>query len=201
MTTSDDPTIGLLGGLGVGAAIHYYRELAAAHDDHRQPMKLVMIHASISRATEHASKGDRLGLASYLAGLLARLQSAGATIGVLPAVTPHMCIDELTAITPLPLIDLTHAVADHIQQRGLSRVALFGTRFVVESDMSGQPSRGRDRAAAGFRRSPSSTTRIQRWPTVALPPTNAVKRSWRSRIRCNGATASRRSCWRAPISP
>ena len=133
-----DLVIGLLGGLGVGAAVHYYRELAAAHDDRRRPMNLVMIHASISRATAHASGGDRHGLASYFAGLLGRLKDAGATIGVVPAVTPHICIDELKAITPLPLIDLTQVVADEIRQRHLSRIALFGTRFVIESDMYGR---------------------------------------------------------------
>jgi len=131
-------TIGLLGGLGVGAAVHYYRELAAAHDDRRQPMNLAMIHASISRATDHASRGDRQGLASYFAGLLGRLKSAGATVGVVPAVTPHICIDELKAMTPIPVVDLTQAVADQIRQRGLGRIALFGTRFVIESDMYGR---------------------------------------------------------------
>jgi aspartate racemase len=130
--------IGLLGGLGVGAAIHYYRELAAAHDGHRRTMNLVMTHASISRATAYAADGDRQGLANYLAGFLSRLKSAGATIGVLPAVTPHMCIDELTAIAPIPVMDLTRVVSDHIQERKLSRVALFGTKFVVNSNMYGR---------------------------------------------------------------
>jgi aspartate racemase len=97
-----------------------------------------MVHASISRATQHASTGDRQGLAAYFAGLLGRLKSAGATVGVVPAVTPHICIDELKAITPIPVVDLTQAVADHIRQRQLSRVALFGTRFVIESDMYGR---------------------------------------------------------------
>ena len=130
--------IGLLGGLGVGAAIHYYRELAAAHDDARQPMQLAMVHASISRATGDASQKDRKGLAAYLAGFLGQLKAAGATIGVLPAVTPHICIDELQAIAPIPVIDLTKVVSDHLQARRLSKVALFGTRFVVESDMYGR---------------------------------------------------------------
>lgn len=133
-----EPMIGLLGGLGVGAAIHYYRELAAAHDDVRRPMNLAMVHASISRATNYAARGDREGLATYLAGLLERLKAAGATFGVLPAVTPHLCIDELQAIAPIPVIDLTKVVSDHLQERKLSRVALFGTRFVVESDMYGR---------------------------------------------------------------
>jgi aspartate racemase len=137
-TNSVEPTLGLLGGLGVGAAVHYYRELAAAHDAVSRTMNLVMAHASISRATNHAEQGDRKGLATYLAGFLERLAGAGATIGILPAVTPHLCIDELTRMTPIPVIDLTRVVSDHLQQRRLSRVALFGTRFVVESDMYGR---------------------------------------------------------------
>ena len=64
-----DQVIGLLGGLGVGAAIHYYRKLA------------------------DASTGDRQGLAAYFAGLLGRLKSSGATIGVVPAVDPFPHVD------------------------------------------------------------------------------------------------------------
>jgi aspartate racemase len=128
--------IGLVGGLGVGAAIHYYRELAAAHG--AMPMQLVMSHASVAEVTDYTSKGDRNGLATYLAGLLSQLKSAGATIGVVPAVTPHFCIDELIAIAPIPVIDITKAVADAMRDRTLSRVALFGTRFVIESDFYGR---------------------------------------------------------------
>ncbi|MGH9218907.1 MAG: aspartate/glutamate racemase family protein [Vicinamibacterales bacterium] len=137
-TRGAGPVLGLLGGLGVGAAIHYYRELAAAHDRRGRSMSLVMVHASIARATDYASKGDRRGLATYLAALLEQLKGAGAGIGILPAVTPHICIDELQAIAPLPVIDLTKVVADHMRERRLSRVALFGTRFVVESDLYGR---------------------------------------------------------------
>lgn len=133
-----DQMIGLIGGLGVGAAIHYYRELAAAHDDRRRPLSLVMGHASISRTTEYASNGDRQGLAVYLAGVLSRLKAAGATFGVVPALTPHICIDELLAIAPLPVIDITQVVAARLRERQLSKVALFGTRYVVESDLYGR---------------------------------------------------------------
>jgi aspartate racemase len=142
MTTAEaqsaDPMIGLIGGLGVGAAISYYRGLAAAHDDRRRPLRLVMDHASISRATGYASNGDRHGLAVYLAGFLSRLKTAGATFGVIPAVTPHLCIDELKRITPLPVIDITEVVANHVHARKLSKVAMFGTRFVIESDLYGR---------------------------------------------------------------
>jgi aspartate racemase len=130
--------IGLVGGLGVGAAIHYYRELAGRYDDRRQPLALVMAHASITRATDYAANADRHGLADYLCGFMTRLRDGGATFGVVPAVTPHLCIDELRAMSPIPVVGLPEAVADAIRSRGLSRVALFGTRFVVTSDLYGR---------------------------------------------------------------
>ena len=131
-------TIGLLGGLGVGAAVHYYRELAAAHQRLGRTMDLVMTHASIARATDYAAAGNRKGLADYLAGFVERLKAAGATFAVLPALTPHMCIEELQAIAALPVIDLTQVVADHVRERKLGTVALFGTRYVVESNLYGR---------------------------------------------------------------
>jgi aspartate racemase len=130
--------IGLVGGLGVGATVHYYRELAAAHDKAGRPLMLSMVHAQMSRVFEHASAGDRDGLARYLAGVLSQLQASGATIGVVPALTPHLAIDELLAITPLPIVSLIDAVNRELSDRQLRRVALMGTRFVVESNMFGK---------------------------------------------------------------
>lgn len=130
--------IGLVGGLGVGAAIHYYRELAAAHDRINQPLELSMVHAQMSRVFEHASAGDRTALARYLAGILSQLERAGARVGVIPALTPHLSIDELLPISPLPLVSLIDAVNGEIAARGLQAVALLGTRFVVESDLFGK---------------------------------------------------------------
>src|SRR5262249_26214512 len=51
------------------------------------------------------------------------------------AITPHICAAELTAISPLPLIDMVSEVAAAIQARDLKRVALLGTRFTVETRM------------------------------------------------------------------
>jgi aspartate racemase len=131
------PVVGLIGGLGVGAAVHYYRELASAHDDARDPLRLVMTHASISRTTAYAAAGDRQALAEYLSGFLTHMAAAGATLGVVPAVTPHIGIKKLKALAPIPVSDLIEAVADHVRMRRFSRIALFGTRYVVESDLYG----------------------------------------------------------------
>lgn len=130
--------IGLVGGLGVGATVHYYREIAAAHDRLGRPLSLSMVHAQVSRVFECAAAGDRAGLARYLADILSQLKASGATLGVIPALTPHLAIDELMAISPLPLVSAIEAVNQELAVRRLRRVALFGTRFVVETKMFGR---------------------------------------------------------------
>ena len=78
---------------------------------------------------------DRTGLARYLAGFISSLAAGGAEMAAIVAITPHICAAELTAISPLPLIDIVSEVAAAIRTLGLKRVALLGTRFTVESRM------------------------------------------------------------------
>jgi aspartate racemase len=129
--------IGLFGGLGVGAAIHYYDALARAREATDRRLELTMVHAQMSRVFEHAQADDKAGLASYLAGIIGRLKASGAEVAVIPAVTPHLCITELEAISSLPIVNLLTAARAAIAARGLRRVALFGTRFVVQTGMCG----------------------------------------------------------------
>jgi aspartate racemase len=128
---------GLVGGLGVGAAIHYYRELAKAHDKLKLPMNLAMVHADMARVMAWAGKGDAKSMGQYVAGVLTRLKAAGATFAAVPAVTPHLCFPELQSISPLPVVNLLEVVNDTLRSSGFHRVALFGTRFTVESAMFG----------------------------------------------------------------
>jgi aspartate racemase len=130
--------IGLIGGLGVGAAIHYYQELAKAHTARGRALNLVMIHAHMDRVRGAVEAGDKDGLASYLAALIARLKAAGAEFAVVPAVAPHIAIAELVELSPLPLVNLIEEVKREIQSRSLRRVALFGTRYAIESGLFGQ---------------------------------------------------------------
>lgn len=129
--------VGLLGGLGVGAAIHYYRNLAHAHDARGRTLDLVMAHAETSRIFEHVQAADPRGMAEYLNSFLCRLKAAGAEYGVVPAVTPLYCLHELTAISPLPLINMVNAVSAALAAQSAQRVAVFGTRYVIESGFYG----------------------------------------------------------------
>jgi aspartate racemase len=125
-------TLGLIGGLGPGATIHYYRELADANAG-----EMLLIHADMKYALSHVTSGDHAGLAAYFARLIERLAGGGAEIAAISAITPHICIRELEKITPLPLVNIIDEVGAEIRARGYRRVALFGTRYVVESRMFG----------------------------------------------------------------
>ncbi len=129
--------IGLIDGLGVGAKVLYYQELAKMHAERGRVLNLVMAHADVNRVLSAAQAGDTAGLADYLAGLIGRLADAGADFAVIPAVTPHICIAELVKPSRLPIVNLAEEVQREIEARGWRRVALFGTRFTMESGMFG----------------------------------------------------------------
>lgn len=130
--------LGLLGGVGVGAAVHYYEKLAAAHAARGKPLPLVMVNADMPTGLAYVQAGDLKGLARYLAELIGRMRAAGAELAAIPAVTPHICFKDLTPISPLPLVDIVAPLADHLRAQGIRRAALFGTRFTIESAMFGR---------------------------------------------------------------
>jgi len=124
--------LGLIGGLGPGATIHYYRELA------KNPSgEMLVVHADMKLALGHVERGDRVGLADYFAQLIERLAQGGAEVAAISAVTPHICIRELEKISALPLVNIIETIGNEIRAHGYQRVALFGTRFVVGSRLFG----------------------------------------------------------------
>jgi aspartate racemase len=129
--------LGLLGGLGVGATIHYYQNLVKGHDEQGRTPDVVITHSETSRVFEYVQAGDRDGLAKYLLGFIRRLKAAGAEFAVIPAITPHYCIRELIAASPLPLLNIFDPLVEELTVRGVRRVAVFGTRYVMESSLYG----------------------------------------------------------------
>lgn len=130
--------LGLIGGLGVGATIHYYRELPKTHEVRGSDMRLLMIHANMSLVLDCVRAGETVRLAQYLANLIGQLQAGGAQMAAVSAVAPHACAGDLARMSPLPLVNLLEAVSRETRLRGIRRVALFGTRFAMETGLFGQ---------------------------------------------------------------
>jgi aspartate racemase len=135
---SQGSVLGLIGGLGVGATVHYYQAIVDALRRRGQAAQMLIAHADVERVLADVREGDLSALAGYLAGLFDRLAAAGATFGTVPAVTPHICFPELARRSRLPLVSIVAETARAIASRDLRRVGLFGTRFVIESDLYGQ---------------------------------------------------------------
>ena len=129
--------LGLLGGVGVGAANYYYREIAKAVEAAGVELDLVMVHAETPRVLAYVGAGDRAGLEGYFNGFFARMKAAGAELVAIPSVTSHYCVRELLGSSPLPIAVLFNPVAAEAARRGIRRVAVFGTRFVIQSGLYG----------------------------------------------------------------
>jgi aspartate racemase len=99
--------------------------------------RLLIAHADINRVYATVGAKDFDALARYLAGLIGNMAAGGAEFTAIVAATPHICARQLEAISPLPLIDMLVEVAAAVRARGLTRVALLGTRFTVETRMFG----------------------------------------------------------------
>jgi aspartate racemase len=128
---------GLLGGLGVGAAVIYYQGLTAACSAAGRAPRMTVAHAHAPNALALVQAGNIQGLADYLAGFVAELRAAGATFAAIPAVTPHICRAELKQRSSVPLVDMLDVTVEELLARGLKRVALFGTRFTIDSALFG----------------------------------------------------------------
>ena len=133
----DSSHVGLIGGLGVGAAVIYYRAIAAACADRGTVPRMTIVHADAPTALAHVAAGRIDELADYLAGFVAELRSVGARFFAIPAVTPHIALGRLTQRDQMPIIDMLEVTARGLRERGLSRVALFGTRFTIETALFG----------------------------------------------------------------
>jgi aspartate racemase len=138
MSAKEGRCLGLIGGLGPGATVYYYRGLLAAHDAQARVPRMLIAHADVNRVMTAAGAKDFTGLADYLAGLIGDMKAGGAEVTAIVALTPHICVPQLAPISPLPLIDMVSEVAAEISARGLRRVAMFGTRFTVETRMFGR---------------------------------------------------------------
>ncbi|MBN9489599.1 MAG: aspartate/glutamate racemase family protein [Alphaproteobacteria bacterium] len=130
--------VGIVGGLGVGATIHYYEKITAACKARGMVPDLAFVHADVDYGQALIRAGKLDELASYLATFIDRLGRAGADAAVLPAVTPHICIAQLRKRTRLPIINIVDPITAELQARRIKRVALFGTIFTMQGSLWGQ---------------------------------------------------------------
>lgn len=130
--------IGLIGGIGPAATDLYHRGLIERHAASGVTLDLTIAYASAPEMSRNMADGRPDKQAEIFARLVQRLKAAGAVEAAVTSMGGHFCIQELTAISPLPLINGLDPVDAHLRQRKLKTVGIIGTRTVMASRLYGK---------------------------------------------------------------
>lgn len=129
--------IGIVGCSAEGAAL-CYRTICAEGGEllggHAHP-EVSMHTPSLARYVECLERGDLDGVARLMLASAHTLARAGADFLVCPDNTVHQAFDLVAPKSPLPWLHIAEVVADEAAARGLRRLGLLGTRWLVESDV------------------------------------------------------------------
>jgi len=100
-------------------------------------MELTIVHADVSDLLRNLTNGAAQEQAEIFLGFVQRLQAAGADAAVVTSLAGHFCIQELEAISPLPIINALPEFDKFFAKRKLACVGLLGTRAAMESGLYG----------------------------------------------------------------
>ena len=131
-------SVGIVGGLGVGATVHYYEKITAACTARKIVPDLIFNHADANTGQVFIRAGRLDQLGDYLAPYIEQLATAGAEAVAIPAVTPHIAIAEIKARTKVPLINIMETLGAELRAKKLRKVALFGTIYTMQGSLWGQ---------------------------------------------------------------
>jgi len=128
-------TLGLIGGTGPESTVDYYRLLIAQYREKTDGASppLIINSVDIKRLLAWMSANELGKVADYLVDEIEKLRQAGADFGALTANTAHIVFDDLQRRCALPLISIVEAACERVQALGLTRVALFGTRYTMQA--------------------------------------------------------------------
>ena len=129
--------IGLIAGIGPAATDFYYRGLIDRHAASGIPLECTMAHADVREMSRNLNDKNPKRQAEIFARLIGGMKAAGAQAAAVTSMGGHFCINELMAISPLPLIHGVHAVDAAIKKRGLRKIGVMGTRTVMQSKLYG----------------------------------------------------------------
>lgn len=130
-------TIGLIGGMSWESTIPYYRHINETIKHHLGGLhsaKVVLFSVDFQEIERLQMKGDWDAAGELLSHAAQRLEAAGADFIVICTNTMHKVYSQIASAVSIPLCHIADATAGVIQQQGIQRVGLLGTRFTMEQD-------------------------------------------------------------------
>lgn len=129
--------IGLIGGIGPAATDFYYRGLIERHVASGIPLDVTICHADVREMSRNLTGKNPGRQAEIFAKLVHRMKAAGAAAAAITSMGGHFCVEQLTAISPLPILNAIPEVDAALARRKLKKVGIIGTRTVMETKLYG----------------------------------------------------------------
>ncbi|HEY1659506.1 MAG TPA: amino acid racemase [Candidatus Sulfotelmatobacter sp.] len=126
--------IGIVACSAEGAALCYRTialEGAAMLGEHDHPEVSLHSH-SLARYMRFVRAGDWAGVAELMLSSAEKLARAGADFLICPDNTIHQGFDLVEHRSPRPWLHIAREVAKEAQQHGFKRLAILGTRYLME---------------------------------------------------------------------
>lgn len=128
--------IGILGGMTPESTVVYYQHIFKRYQKlfgNLDYPETIIYDVSFQRFADWMGVEDWDSIEEALLSGLNSLRAAGADFAVIATNTMHILFDKIQARSPLPLISIIDATAEAINEEGMERVGLLGTRFTMEN--------------------------------------------------------------------
>lgn len=129
--------IGIVGCSAEGAALCYRTicvEGGALLGAHAHP-EVSMHTPSLSEYVACLDRGDMRGVGDLMLRSAEKLAKIGADFLICPDNTIHQAFDYVIERSPLPWLHIASVVAEEAKERGFQRLAITGTRWLVDSEV------------------------------------------------------------------
>jgi aspartate racemase len=130
-------TIGLIGGLSWESSIEYYRIINETVRDRLGGLhsaQCLLYSFNFAEIEALQASGDWEQATQRMIAAAQQVERGGAECLLICSNTMHRMAEDVQNAVSIPLIHIADATAAVIQQRGLQRIALLGTRYTMEQD-------------------------------------------------------------------
>lgn len=129
--------VGLLGGMSWESTSYYYQQLNRRVRDeigelHSAPC--VVYSVDFAEIESMQGRGAWREAGVYLGTRAQRLEAGGAECIALCTNTMHRVYDDVQAAVQIPVLHIADGTAAALEDAGIKRVALLGTRYTMEQD-------------------------------------------------------------------
>ena len=165
--------IGIVGCSAEGASLCYRTicaEAPALLGPHAHP-EVSMHTPSLAAYVEALDRGDLATVAALMLASAHKLAAAGAELLICPDNTIHQAWPLVAPQAPRPWLHIAHVVADAARSRGLRRLGVTGTRWLVDSDV--YPAALAEHGLNALRPDPTDRDRLHRVIMDELVPARA----------------------------